>query len=68
MHVNARSFFEQIMYQLRDLMIFHLYDAVYYEYQELYEFFESAYTRVRSIPDGMLLIEITLLKIGKRRD
>lgn len=67
-HVRARGFFEQVMYRLRDLMIEHLDDGLYHTYQELYEYFESAYTRVRAIPDGMLLIEITLLKIGKRGD
>jgi DNA polymerase III subunit gamma/tau len=65
-HVSARGFFEQVMYRLRDLMIEHLDDGLYHTYQELYEYFESAYTRVRAIPDGMLLIEMTLLKIGKR--
>lgn len=67
-HVSARGFFEQVMYRLRDLMIEHLDDGLYHTYQELYEYFESAYTRVRAIPDGMLLIEMTLLKIVKRRD
>jgi deoxyadenosine/deoxycytidine kinase len=47
-------------------MIEHLDDGLYHTYQELYEHFESAYTRVRAIPDGMLLIEMTLLKIVKR--
>jgi len=65
-HVSARGFFEQVMYRLRDLMIEHLDDGLYHTYQELYEHFESAYTRVRAIPDGMLLIEMTLLKIVKR--
>lgn len=65
-HVSARGFFEQVMYRLRDLMIAHLDDGLYHTYQELYEYFESAYTRVRAIPDGMLLIEMTLLKIVKR--
>lgn len=65
-HVSARGFFEQVMYRLRDLMIEHLDDGLYHTYQELYEYFESAYTRVRAIPDGMLLIEMTLLKIVKR--
>ena len=66
MHVGARGFFEQIMYRLRDLMIENLDNSGYMTYQEIYEIIESAYTRVRSIPDGMLLIEMTLLKVVKR--
>lgn len=66
MHVGARGFFEQIMYRLRDLMIENLDNSGYITYQEIYEIIESAYTRVRSIPDGMLLIEMTLLKVVKR--
>ena len=65
-HVSVRGFFEQIMYRLRDQMVAHLDDGLYYEYHELYEYIETAYTRVRAIPDGMLLIEMTLLKIAKR--
>ena len=66
MHVNARGFFEQMMYRLRDKIVEHLDDRFYGEYMELYRMFEDAYTRVRAIPDGILLIEITLLKIVKR--
>jgi DNA polymerase III subunit gamma/tau len=66
MHVGARGFFEQIMYRLRDLMIENLDNSGYATYLEIYELIESAYTRVRSIPDGMLLIEMTLLKVVKR--
>lgn len=68
MHVGARGFFEQLMYRLRDLMLTHLDDGIYSEYISIYEYIESAYTRVRAIPDGMLLIEVTLLKIVKRED
>lgn len=66
MHVGARGFFEQIMYRLRDLMIENLDNSGYAVYLEIYELIESGYTRVRSIPDGMLLIEMTLLKVVKR--
>jgi DNA polymerase III gamma/tau subunit len=66
MHVGARGFFEQIMYRLRDLMVENLDNSGYMTYQEIYELIESAYTHVRSIPDGMLLIEMTLLKVVKR--
>lgn len=65
-HIEARAFFEQLMYRLRDHMIEHINDPYFYIYSELLERLESAYARVRSIPDGMMLIEITLLRIVRR--
>jgi hypothetical protein len=35
-------------------------------YESIFTVFEDAYTRIKSIPDGMLLIEITLLRAVKR--
>lgn len=67
-HVEARAFFEQMMYRLRDMMIEHIRDAEFFVYSEIFGLFESAYGRIRSIPDGMMLIEITLLRIAKRDD
>lgn len=40
MHVNARAFFEQLMYRLRDLMIEHIDDDSYIEYLAIYEIIE----------------------------
>ncbi len=65
-HIEARSFFEQLMYRLRDHMITHLDDPRFYIYSEILNMLESAYGRIRSIPDGMMLIEITLLRIVRR--
>ena len=67
-HVQVRSFFEQLMYRLRDLMIEHISDPLFYEYSTLLEMLESAYGKIRSLPDGMMLIEVTLLRIAKRGD
>ena len=67
-HVQVRSFFEQLMYRLRDLMIEHISDPLFYEYSTLLEMLESAYGKIRSLPDGMMLIEVTLLRIVKRGD
>lgn len=64
-HVQSRSFFEQLLYRLRDLMIAHLSDSLFFIYEMIFREIESAYTKVRSIPDGMMLIEITLLIIAK---
>ncbi len=41
------------------------------EYSDIFAIFESAYTRIKIIPDGWLLIEITLLRAvarGKRSE
>ena len=67
-HIEARAFFEQMMYRLRDLMIEHLQERDFMIYSEILAMFESAYSRLRSIPDAMMLIEITLLRIVKRSD
>ena len=65
-HVQVRSFFEQLMYRLRDLMLAHLDDALFFSYGEILEMLESAYGKIRVLPDGMMLIEVTLLRIAKR--
>lgn len=64
-HVQSRSFFEQLLYRLRDLMILHLSSDQFFVYENIFSQIEEAYTKVRSIPDGMMLIEITLLVISK---
>jgi DNA polymerase III subunit gamma/tau len=65
-HIEARAFLEQLMYRVRDFMIEHLSDSDFFVYSEILEMLESAYGRVRAIPDGMMLIEITLLRIVRR--
>ena len=65
-HIEARAFLEQLMYRLRDYMIEHIDDPLFYTYSEILDMLESAYARVRSIPDAMMLIEITLLRIVRR--
>lgn len=64
-HVQSRSFFEQLLYRLRDLMIIHLSSDQFFAYENIFSQIEEAYTKVRSIPDGMMLVEITLLVISK---
>lgn len=64
-HIQARSFFDQLMYRLRDLMVEHIADESFYVYHDLFAPIQDAYTKIRNIPDGMMLIEITLLKIAK---
>lgn len=65
-HIEARSFFEQLMYRLRDHMITNIDNPRFYIFSEILSMLESAYARIRSIPDGMMLIEITLLRIVRR--
>ncbi|GAB0174266.1 MAG: hypothetical protein HHAS10_01450 [Candidatus Altimarinota bacterium] len=65
-HIQVRSFFDQLMYRLRDLMLEHIDDSDFYVYSEIMNLIEDAYSRIRNIPDGLMLIEITLLRIVKR--
>ncbi len=65
-HIQVRSFFDQLMYRLRDLMMEHMDDADFFIYSEIMHLLEEAYTRIRILPDGLMLIEITLLRIAKR--
>ena len=65
-HIPVRSFFDQLMYRLRDLMVEHLDDSDFFIYSTIMDLLEEAYARIRIIPDGIMLIEITLLRIAKR--
>lgn len=65
-HIQVRSFFDQIMYRLRDQMIAHLSDADFQIYSDIMLQIESAYGKIRTLPDGMMLIELTLLRVAKR--
>lgn len=56
------------MYRVRDYMVENLNNPEFFTYSEILEMLESAYARVRAIPDGMMLIEITLLRIVRRND
>lgn len=47
-------------------MVEHIDDQDFYTYSELIELIEDAYGRIRNAPDGLMLIEITLLRIVKR--
>jgi hypothetical protein len=55
------------MYALRDLLVAHISDtANFIEYNNIMRVFEDAYGKVKVIPDGMLLIELTLIRATKR--
>lgn len=64
-HIHVRSFFDQLMYRLRDLMVEHLYDSDFEVYSDIMLRIEEAYSRIRTLPDGLMLIEVTLLRIAK---
>jgi hypothetical protein len=38
----------------------------FFVYSEIMDLLEEAYSRIRILPDGLMLIEITLLRIVKR--
>ncbi len=67
-HVQVRGLFDQILYALRDRMFANITSADFFAYESIFRVFENAYTKIKSIPDGILLIEITLLRAVKRRE
>ncbi len=67
-HIDARGLLEQLLYRLRDAMREHLDDGLFPIYQEILGIIRDGHARVRSIPDGMLLIELTLLQAVKRAE
>jgi DNA polymerase III subunit gamma/tau len=65
-HIQVRALFDQLLYALRDRMVAHIDDSEFSLYSDIMRVIEDAYTRVRAIPDGMLLIEVTLLRAVMR--
>ena len=65
-HVQVRGFFDQIMYALRDRLFASLNSPDFQKYSDIFGIFESAYGKTRFIPDGFLLLEITLIRAVKR--
>ena len=66
-HIDARGLLEQLLYRLRDLLFEHIADASFYDYQEVFTLIMEGHSKLRVIPDGMMLVEVTLLKIVKRQ-
>jgi DNA polymerase III subunit gamma/tau len=70
-HAEVRGLFDQIMYGLRDRMVDGFANkntTSFTVYSSIFAIFESAYGRIRSIPDGWLLIEITLMRALAREE
>jgi DNA polymerase III gamma/tau subunit len=65
-HIQVRGFFDQILYSLRDKMISGINSPEFSTYSEIMEVFMSAYSKIKVIPDEILLIEITLMRAVKR--
>lgn len=71
-HTEIRSLFDQILSGLRDQMmqIFQSKNTTdtleFVTYSEIFAIFESAYSYTKTIPDGGLLIEITLMRAVMR--
>lgn len=59
-HINARNFFDSILYILRDELRVHLEHSNFQKYQNITEIFIKNYNSIRNFSDEMLLIEITL--------
>lgn len=66
-HIDARGLLEQLLYRLRDLLFEHIADASFYDYQEVFTLIMEGHAKLKTIPDGMMLVEVTLLKIVKRQ-
>lgn len=65
-HIQVRGFFDQMMYTLRDHLVANIRNnEAFYRYDGILGCFEDAYTRIKALPDGMLLIELTLLRATK---
>jgi DNA polymerase III gamma/tau subunit len=65
-HIQVRGFFDQILYALRDKLFASIHTPLFHEYEAIFAIFESAYSKIRVIPDSLLLIEITLIRAVKR--
>ena len=70
-HAEVRNLFDQILYSLRDRMLISFAwkntDTIGFDtYSQIFSIFESAYSKIKIIPDGWLLIEITLLRAVAR--
>lgn len=57
--LDARGCLDQILYSLRDRMIASVQDTHFARYRTLFYGFRDAYTSVRIVSDGMLLLEMT---------
>ncbi len=68
-HAEVRWLFDQILYSLRDAMMMSFAwadDTSFAEYSDIFAIFESAYSKIKTIADDWLLIEITLMRAVAR--
>lgn len=66
MHINTRSYLEQLLYALRDKLFLSLNSPDYYELESIFAIVMDAHGKLRSFPDGMMLLETMLLRALKR--
>ncbi len=65
-HIKVDALFDQMLYSLRDKMLADIHSPLFDDYSNISRIIEDAYTKIRFLPDGLLLIEITLLRILRR--
>lgn len=65
-HIHTRSYIEQLLYRLRDILFEHIGNTTYGEYDTIFQIVMEAHGKLRSFPDGMMLIETTLLRALKK--
>ncbi len=65
-HIRIEHFFNQMLREIRKRMFAKEHLGDFHEYDAISSLIESAYTKIKFIPDTMLLLEITLLRILRR--
>lgn len=65
-HIRIENFFDQLLRAIRMRMFDPTYLSAFSDYSYIADIIESAYSKIKFIPDSFLLIEITLLRILRR--
>ncbi|MBS9783915.1 DNA polymerase III subunit gamma/tau [Candidatus Gracilibacteria bacterium] len=61
-HIEVQGFFDSILYFLRDKLIENIGNEKFVQYDRIIRIFQENYRDIKIIPDGILLLEITLLR------
>lgn len=60
--VDIRIFLEEILFFLRDRIISVITNGNPKEYIEIYEMFEAAYSKMKTVPNTFMMLEISIMK------
>ncbi len=67
-HIHTRSYIEQLLYRLRDILFENISNTSYEGYDTIFQIVMEAHSKLRSFPDGMMLIETTLLRALRKNE